>query len=63
LEEGIVVTQDYQKAAFYYKTAAIKGNAEGQFRYGRMLEKGRGVRRNMDKAVQYYILASENGHK
>jgi TPR repeat protein len=39
LEEGIAVTQNYQRAAFDYKMAADDWNAEDQFRYGKMLEK------------------------
>jgi TPR repeat protein len=63
LEEGIAVTMDYRLAAFCYKMASVDGNAEGQFRFGRMLEKGREVERKINKAVRYFVMGAENGHK
>jgi TPR repeat protein len=47
----------------YYKAAVHFGSAEGQFRYGRLLENGRGVRVKVDKARRYYSQAAARGHE
>jgi TPR repeat protein len=51
LEKGVGVSQNYTKAALTYKAAALSGSAEGQFRYGTMLEKGLGVKQKIGKAA------------
>lgn len=53
---------DYARAAHYFRTLADLGSAQGQYIMGRMHEEGLGVEQSADKAVNYYRLATEQGH-
>jgi TPR repeat protein len=43
--------------------AAHFGVAEAQFRSGRLVEKGRGVRVDVDEAARFYADAAAQGHE
>ena len=45
------VTQDYKKAFQWYQKAAVNGNADAQFNLGVMYHEGRGVAKNITKAM------------
>ncbi len=51
----------YAVAAEYYMNAADMGLVPAQLAYGRMLESGRGVKRSLDKAGEYYAGAASYG--
>jgi TPR repeat protein len=50
------------KAAQYFKLAAHQNNAEAQFRYGRCLDMGEGVSRDLMEAAKYFKLAADQNH-
>jgi TPR repeat protein len=52
---------DYSKAAAWYRMAAEQGDAEAQFRLGRMSYLGQGVPRDYNEAVRWYRMAAEQG--
>ncbi|MFK7826585.1 MAG: tetratricopeptide repeat protein, partial [Oligoflexales bacterium] len=53
---------DYGRAYSYFKTAANKGNRDGQFMLGKMYFEGTGVVKNFRKAKTWFIKAKDNGH-
>ncbi len=53
--------QNYQKAFYYAKMAAEKGEKEGEFIYGNLLFFGRGCEANMEKAYEAYKSSYEHG--
>jgi TPR repeat protein len=57
--------QDYKKAAYWYKKAAVKDNAVAhlaQYRLGDMYYKGLGVPRDYKKATEWYEKAAGQGN-
>jgi TPR repeat protein len=60
-EEGLGVTQDYDKARGYYELAAKQGLAAAQYNLGYMYDEGLGVTQDYDKARHYYELAAKQG--
>lgn len=46
----------------FQKKMADKGNTEAQFKVGEMYEMGRGVRKNMAVAIEWFNKASAKGH-
>ena len=59
---GKKVSQDYTRAAYWYKRAAESGNAKAQYSLGTMYEKGQGVTKNHSKAVYWYKKAARQGY-
>jgi uncharacterized protein len=62
-ETGQGVSQDYAKAAEWYRKAAEKGNATAQTQIGNMYFQGRGVPQNYVYAYMWLDLASRQGNK
>jgi TPR repeat protein len=48
------ITQDYDRAAKYYASAASQGNAEGMYNLGMMYDRGQGVKKDHSLATQFY---------
>lgn len=59
-EEGVVVEQDYAKAAEYYELATHNGFSMAWYDLGRMYEDGLGVEKDLSKAVTCYMNATKN---
>lgn len=53
---------NYYKAKIYYKKAIKLQNNEAMFCYGKLLNNGKGVIKNVKKAKKYFELAQENGY-
>ena len=47
----------------WYKQAAEQGNAQAQYQLGWMYEKGEGIEKNIDKALEWYRKAATQGQK
>lgn len=45
----------------WYKGASVKGHAKSFFRLGQMIEDGRGLNKDLTKAVEFWLKASEMG--
>ncbi|MBB6521094.1 tetratricopeptide repeat protein [Pseudoteredinibacter isoporae] len=56
------VLQDYSQALEILKKAAATGNADAQFNYATMFEKGWGLKPNMKEAVTWFTKAAEQQH-
>jgi localization factor PodJL len=56
------VATNVQSAAQWYERAASKGLAPAQFRYGSLLEKGQGVKKDLGQARRLYQAAAAKGH-
>jgi len=53
---------DYQEARLLLRPLLIEGDAEAQYLYGRMLEQGAGVPKDVQQAKEYYRKAAAQGH-
>ncbi len=60
--DGRGLTNDYAKAAEWYRLAAERGFAPAQYRIGNFYEKGLGVERDAVKAKHWYELAANQGN-
>jgi predicted aspartyl protease len=60
---GLGVTQNYTKAAYWYKKAAKQGNAEAQYNLGVMYYNGDGVEQNYKLSYVWDSLAAAQGDK
>ena len=60
-EGGKDVTRDMEKAVDLMRKGADAGYAPAQCGLGDMYYEGRGVEKNLDLAVKYYLLAMEQG--
>jgi TPR repeat protein len=60
-DKGKGVSQDYEKAVYWYQKAADQGDANGQLNLGLMYDKGRGVEQDYEKAVYWYQKAADQG--
>lgn len=60
--EGRNVTQDFVKAAKWYRLAAVQGHAGAQFSLGFMYGNGQGVPQNHAEAAKWYRAAAVQGH-
>uniref|UniRef100_A0A914PDE5 Probable UDP-N-acetylglucosamine--peptide N-acetylglucosaminyltransferase SPINDLY n=1 Tax=Panagrolaimus davidi TaxID=227884 RepID=A0A914PDE5_9BILA len=56
--DGEGVTPDYSKAAAYYAKAAHAGNAEGMYNLGLLYERGKGVKRDFDESLRWFLKAA-----
>lgn len=55
--------KNYEEAYICFKAAAQQGYSKAQFNTGVCYEKGRGVRKDKEKALYYYWQAAVGGHK
>ena len=60
---GIVVPQNYEKAAELYKLAIKGGNIDALNNLGICFEYGKGVEQNNDKALELYKKGKEQNHR
>ncbi|CDZ81944.1 Putative beta-lactamase HcpC precursor [Candidatus Rubidus massiliensis] len=61
-EKGEGYKQDFQKAAKYYEEGALAGDSHCQYAIGIKYLIGQGVDQNLDKAMEWLKLASDNGN-
>ena len=61
-EGGERVTQDYEKAVFWYQRAAEQGYDVAQSNLGNMYDRGDGVAQDYQKAAEWYQRAAEQGY-
>ena len=61
-ENGQGVTQDYVRAAYWYRRAAEQGDAEAQDRLAHLYNYGLGVTQDYAQAAQWYRKAAEQGN-
>ena len=59
--ERCVVRKDPEKAVFWYREAATKGNADATFKVGYAYDMGKGVTKDKKAAVRWYRLAASKG--
>jgi TPR repeat protein len=60
-EQGRGVTQDDEKAAFWFRKAAEQGDAEAQYTLGYMYANGDGVPRDYQQSLFWFRNAAEQG--
>jgi TPR repeat protein len=60
--EGQGVQADTRKAANFLRLAADQGNVPALYIYGKCLETGRGVTKNIKLATAFYDRAADRGH-
>ncbi|KAI8886566.1 HCP-like protein [Backusella circina FSU 941] len=53
---------DYKSAESWYSTGANNDDSRAQYRLGLMYEEGKGVEKNLEKALSYYLQAHKNGN-
>jgi len=58
---GDGLRQDYERAQFWLRTAAVQGNVAAQYFLGHMHEMGEGAPQNFGQAHMWYNIASGNG--
>ncbi len=61
--EGKGVEKDYQKAACWFKKAALQGDIPSQRKLGHMYVQGKGVEQDYDKAIVWLKKAALQGDK
>lgn len=61
-DEGKGISQDYQKALYYYKKAADLGNSSACNNLGCMYDSGKGVARDYSLAVRYFQKGADLGN-
>lgn len=49
------------KAASYWKQGAEAGSVACQYKYGYLLKKGKGVKKDKEEAVKWFTIAAQNG--
>ena len=59
---GQGVSQDYKKAASWFRFAAEQGNVAAQTELGLSFYHGKGARQNYKEAVKWFLLAAERGN-
>ena len=60
-EQGTGVKQDYKIALTYYTKAANLGNLDAVFKLGQLYASSYLVAHNMQKAVEFYKRAADDG--
>ena len=58
---GLGIDQDYQKAKGLFLRADALDNGNSQFELAHLYEYGKGVEKNIDKALEYYKKAAKHG--
>lgn len=51
-----------EAAARHYYQIANKGDAKAQYILGLLLEEGRGIQQDLEKAIEWYTKSAENGY-
>jgi TPR repeat protein len=59
---GDRVPQDYGKAFYWFREAALQGVASAQYNLGVLYDRGLGVEKNPLEALLWYLSAAEQGH-
>ena len=59
---GTIVEQDYEKAAKWYRKAAVQGDMMAQNDLGNCYYHGNGVKQDYAEAVKWYTRAAEQGY-
>ncbi|MGF6232024.1 TPR repeat protein [Inquilinus ginsengisoli] len=59
---GIEVSQNFERAAYWYRRAADQGVASAAYNLGVLFERGLGVPRDPEAAVARFRQAAEAGH-
>jgi len=59
---GDRVPQDYSKAFYWFREAALQGVASAQYNLGVLYDRGLGVEKNPLEALLWYLSAAEQGH-
>ena len=54
--------EDYERALYYLSFDAVQNNPKAQYNLGLMYKNGIGVKKDLNEALSWFILASENGH-
>jgi TPR repeat protein len=54
--------RNHAKAMEYYKMASDQGDPEGMFNYAEILESGKGVPMDVNRAVMLYRMSAQKGH-
>ncbi len=64
LDEGLAALnkEDYLTAMKELEPLAQQGNAEAEFRVGRMFEEGSGTAKDNKQAMAWYLKAARQGH-
>ena len=61
-EQGYVVKQDDEQAAYWYTKSAEQGNTGAQVDLGYLYEVGKGVSQSYEQAVYWYTKSAEQGN-
>ena len=56
------VTPNYQKAAFWFREAALGGVANARYNLGVLYQQGMGVPKDLNRALGWYAAAAKLGH-
>ncbi len=56
------VTQNFEKAAFWFREAADNNIANAAYNLGVLYHQGLGVEKDLDRAIYWYREAAKNGH-
>ena len=51
----------HRSAAFWFREAAKRGDADAQYNLGRLYYEGKGVRRDYRKAAKWFLASAEQG--
>ena len=60
---GFGVDVDFELAYDFYKTAANKGSCDAAFSLGSMYIRGEGVKKDLNEAQKWMLIAEKKGHK
>jgi TPR repeat protein len=61
-ENGIEVNQNYQKAAYWYEKGIERGDSDSMVDYAELLGNGKGVQKDLDRAVELFLAAGRQGN-
>jgi TPR repeat protein len=61
--DGAGVSQDKNKAFYWFELAANSGDAMAQYRIGSMLAKGEGIKEDEAQAFEWFKKGADNGNK
>ena len=54
--------EDYERALYYLSFDAVQNNPKAQYNLGLMYKNGIGVQKDLNEALGWFILGSNNGH-
>ena len=60
-EDGLVLTRNYSRAVYWYRSAAEKGYPRAQTNLGTMYARGRGVATSRRSAIEWFQRAAKQG--